>query len=43
MVEESAAGTRSLADEVSRLRSALTAFKLHGGNEGEVPALALPA
>jgi methyl-accepting chemotaxis protein len=28
MVEESASGTRSLADEVSRLRSALTAFKL---------------
>ena len=28
MVEESAAGTRNLADEVSHLRSALTVFKL---------------
>ena len=43
MVEESAVGTRSLADEVSRLRSALTAFKLDGSDEGEVPALALRA
>jgi methyl-accepting chemotaxis protein len=36
MVEESAAGTRSLADEVGNLRSALTVFRVtEGDGEGE--------
>jgi len=37
MVEESAAGTRCLADEVGRLRGALTVFKLHAGDEVIAP------
>jgi methyl-accepting chemotaxis protein len=32
MVEQSAAGTRCLADEVGRLRGALTVFKLQGAD-----------
>jgi methyl-accepting chemotaxis protein len=37
MVEESAAGTHCLADEVGRLRGALTVFKLHDGDDAENP------
>jgi methyl-accepting chemotaxis protein len=45
MVEESAAGTRSLADEVSHLRAALTVFKLadQPGEPGPAHALRLAA
>jgi methyl-accepting chemotaxis protein len=41
MVEESAAGTRSLADEVGHLRAALTVFKLSedSGSTAHVPYL----
>ena len=41
MVEESAAGTRSLADEVSHLRNALTVFRLTASQPEELPALAV--
>ncbi|WP_158558873.1 methyl-accepting chemotaxis protein [Rhodoferax lacus] len=39
MVEESAAGTRSLADEVSHLRNALTVFRLTASQPEELQAL----
>jgi methyl-accepting chemotaxis protein len=43
MVEESAAGTRGLADEVSHLRGALTVFKLWDGAAGAPAPLLLGA
>jgi hypothetical protein len=42
MVQESAAGTRSLADEVSHLRTALTVFKLSEDSGSAAPVPNLP-